>query len=157
MPLYVCRACMHSFFIDCQSLRELRITSVSKDAAIHKRNMGRIKCNSPVNFFKQHMRFPTFPPPPHKASLLSLATPPPPLKSSVAPEAGVISSSGGSDRGVLSTEGWPIRYDSCPWHIWRVRAVGECGRSIGSRRWPAAAPPLFTPALLLSLAGTGDK
>ncbi len=60
----LCRACMHSFFIDVQSLRELRITSVSKDAAIHKRNMGRIKCNGPVNFFpgrryfKQHMHFP---------------------------------------------------------------------------------------------------
>jgi hypothetical protein len=30
----VCRACMHSFFIDCQSLRELRITSVWRNAAI---------------------------------------------------------------------------------------------------------------------------
>ncbi len=27
------RACMHSFFIDCQSARELRITSISRDAA----------------------------------------------------------------------------------------------------------------------------
>ncbi len=32
----LCRACMHSFFIDCQSLRELRITSVLKNAAIQK-------------------------------------------------------------------------------------------------------------------------
>ncbi len=32
----VCRACMHSFFIDCQSLRELRITSVLRNAAIQK-------------------------------------------------------------------------------------------------------------------------
>ncbi len=30
----MCRACMHSFFIDCQSTRELRITSISRDAAI---------------------------------------------------------------------------------------------------------------------------
>ncbi len=33
-PVFVCRACMHSFFIDCQSLRELRITSVLRNAAI---------------------------------------------------------------------------------------------------------------------------
>jgi hypothetical protein len=32
----VCRACMHSFFIDCQSLRELRITSVLRNAVIQK-------------------------------------------------------------------------------------------------------------------------
>ncbi len=32
----LCRACMHSFFIDCQSLRELRITSVLKNAAFQK-------------------------------------------------------------------------------------------------------------------------
>jgi hypothetical protein len=30
----LCRACMHSFFIDCQSLRELRTTSVLMIAAI---------------------------------------------------------------------------------------------------------------------------
>ncbi len=30
----VCRACMHSFFIGCQSSRELRITSILRDAAI---------------------------------------------------------------------------------------------------------------------------
>jgi hypothetical protein len=32
----VCRACMHSFFIGCQSLRELRITSVLRNVAIQK-------------------------------------------------------------------------------------------------------------------------
>ena len=90
----VCCACMHSFFIDCQSLRELRITSVLRNAAIQGRNVGRIKCNGPVNFFperryfKQHMRFPAQPPPHHQASLLSLATPPPSLKSSVVLGAG---------------------------------------------------------------------
>ncbi len=30
----VCRACLHSFFIDCQSARELRITSIPRDAVI---------------------------------------------------------------------------------------------------------------------------
>ncbi len=30
----LCRACMHSFFIDCQSSGELRITSILRDAAI---------------------------------------------------------------------------------------------------------------------------
>ncbi len=32
----VCRTCMHSFLIDCQSLRELRITSVLRSAVIQK-------------------------------------------------------------------------------------------------------------------------
>ncbi len=40
LPRELCRACMHSFFNDCQSLRELRITSVWKDAAIHKKKYG---------------------------------------------------------------------------------------------------------------------
>ncbi len=31
---YLCRACLHSFFIDRQSTRELRITSIPRDAAI---------------------------------------------------------------------------------------------------------------------------
>jgi hypothetical protein len=35
---------MHSFFIDCQSLRELRIASVLMIAAIQQRNVGRIQC-----------------------------------------------------------------------------------------------------------------
>ncbi len=30
----VCRACLHSFFIDCQSTRELRITRILRDAVI---------------------------------------------------------------------------------------------------------------------------
>ncbi len=30
----LCRACLHSFFIDCQSARELRITSIPRDAVI---------------------------------------------------------------------------------------------------------------------------
>ncbi len=30
----LCRACLHSFFIGYQSARELRITSISRDAAI---------------------------------------------------------------------------------------------------------------------------
>ncbi len=30
----VCRACLHSFFIDRQSTRELRITSIPRDAVI---------------------------------------------------------------------------------------------------------------------------
>jgi hypothetical protein len=33
-------------------LRELRITSVLRNAAIQGRNVGRIKCNGPVNFFQ---------------------------------------------------------------------------------------------------------
>ena len=56
----VCRACMHSFFIDCQSLRELRITSVIRNVAIQKRNVGRIKCNGPVNFFSERRYFKQF-------------------------------------------------------------------------------------------------
>ncbi len=32
--IYLCRACLHSFFIDCQSTRGLRITSIPRDAAI---------------------------------------------------------------------------------------------------------------------------
>ncbi len=31
---FLCRACLHSFFIDHQSTRELRITSIPRDAAI---------------------------------------------------------------------------------------------------------------------------
>jgi hypothetical protein len=84
---------MHSFFIDCQSLRELRITSVLRKVAIQERNVGRIKCNGPVNFFLREEVFQAThafsrpaPPLPHQASLLSLATPPP--QSSVVPEAG---------------------------------------------------------------------
>ncbi len=109
----VCRACMHSFFIDCQSLRELRITSVLTIAAIQQRNVGRIKCNGPVNFFserryfKQHMRFPAQPPPPpHQASSPLLGNPPAPPP----PRAPLFWRRGhlrlwGSDRGVLSIEG----------------------------------------------------
>jgi hypothetical protein len=71
----MCRACMHSFFIDCQSLRELRITSVLMIAAIQQRNVGRIKCNGPVNFFSERStggrRWPAAtPPPPHPGSLV---------------------------------------------------------------------------------------
>jgi hypothetical protein len=47
----VCRASMPSFFIDCQSLRELRITSVLIIAAIQKRNVGRIQVQQPCEFF----------------------------------------------------------------------------------------------------------
>ena len=74
------------FFIDCQSLRELRITSVLMIAAIQKRNVGRIRCNGPVNFFserryfKQHMRFPALPPPPIKLRSSPWQPPPPPQK-----------------------------------------------------------------------------
>ncbi len=59
----LCRACMHSFFIDCHSLRELRITSVLMIAAIQKRDVGRIQVQRPCEFFLreevfqiQHMR-----------------------------------------------------------------------------------------------------
>ncbi len=48
---------MHSFFIDCQSLRKLRITSVLMIAAIQQRNVGRIKCKGPVNFFSERRYF----------------------------------------------------------------------------------------------------
>jgi hypothetical protein len=34
LGFFVCRACLHSFFIDCQSARELRITSIPRDAVI---------------------------------------------------------------------------------------------------------------------------
>ncbi len=72
---------MHSFFIDCQSLRELRITSLLIIAAIKKKEMWvGFKCNGPVNFLReevfqiQHMCFPALPPlPPHQALLLSLS------------------------------------------------------------------------------------
>jgi hypothetical protein len=46
--LLLCRACLHSFFIDHQSTRELRITSIPRDAAIQGRNVGGIKCNGPL-------------------------------------------------------------------------------------------------------------
>jgi hypothetical protein len=47
----VCRANVHSFFIDCQSLRELRITSVLIIAAIQRRNVGGIQVQRPCEFF----------------------------------------------------------------------------------------------------------
>jgi hypothetical protein len=85
----VCRASMHSFFIDCQSLRELRIMSVLIIAAIQKETWVGFKCNGPVNFFSERRYFKyntcvfppcpphSPPPPPAKLHLLSLVTPPP--------------------------------------------------------------------------------
>ncbi len=46
----VCHASMHSFFIDCQSLRELRITGVLIIAATQKEMWAGSKCNGPMNF-----------------------------------------------------------------------------------------------------------
>jgi hypothetical protein len=84
----LCRACMHSFFIDCQFLRELRITSVLIITAIQKEMWVGFKCNGPVNFFPERRYFkhntcvfpPCPPPPPHQASspLLGNLPPPPP-------------------------------------------------------------------------------
>ncbi len=76
-----------------------------KECSYSKRNVGRIKCNGPVNFlserryFKQHMRFPAQPPPPHQASSPLLGNPPPPSlpQSSVVPEAGTSRCSRGGD------------------------------------------------------------
>jgi hypothetical protein len=51
----LCRASVHSFFIDCQSLRELRITSVLMIAAIQKEMWVGFKCNGPVNFLREEV------------------------------------------------------------------------------------------------------
>ncbi len=152
------------FIIDCQSLRELRITSVQKDAALKQRNVGRIKCNGPVNFSQRGgvssntCVFPPCPPPPPSspAPLLGNHPPPPLPQSSVVPEAGS-SPALGLRQGRSLYRRVAHQIDRCLWHIWRVRAVRECSRSMGGRRWPAAAPPLPTPVLLLSLTGVGDK
>ncbi len=143
--MYLCRTSLHSFFIDCQSLRELRSTGVLI-IATQKRNMGRIQVQRPYEFFserryfkKKTLRFPALPPPPPtKLHLLSLVTPPP-SPSSVVVRQGHLWL-WGSDRGVLSGEGWPIKCDRSSWHIWWIRAVGEFGRSTGDRRWPTATP-----------------
>ena len=90
----VCRACMHSFFIDCQSLRELRITSVLRNVAIQKKEMWvGSNVTGPCEFFLREEVFQAThafsrlaPPPSSFAPLLD--NPPPPLKSSVVPEAG---------------------------------------------------------------------
>ncbi len=88
----LCRASMHSFFVDCQSLRELRITSVLIIAAIKKKTWVGFKCNGPVNFFSERRYFKyntcVFPPcpppplpPPRQASSPLLGNPPPFLSS----------------------------------------------------------------------------
>ena len=90
----VCRASVHSFFIDCQSLRELQITSVLIIAAIQKEMWVGFKCNGPVNFFSERRYFKyntcVFPPcPPHQASSPLLGNPPsPPPKLRCCREAG---------------------------------------------------------------------
>ncbi len=116
------------------------------------------KCNGLVNFFSERRYFkcntcvfPPCPPPPPSSFISSPFQSPPP--SSV-----VVVKQGhlwlwGSDRGVLSREGWPIKDDSCSWHIWWIRAMGEFGRSTGGRRWPTATHPPSTPAPLVSLVG----
>ncbi len=87
-----------------------------------KRNVGRIKCNGLVNFFLREEVFQAthafFPPslPPHQASTPLLGNPPPPPKAPLFQRRGHLRL-WGSDRGVLSIEGWPIRYDSSHWHI----------------------------------------
>jgi hypothetical protein len=48
--LYLCRASMHSFFIDCQSLSELRITSVLIIAITQKEMWMGFKCNGLIIF-----------------------------------------------------------------------------------------------------------
>ncbi len=151
----LCRACMHSFFINCQSLRELRITSVLMITAIQKEMWvgssvtalwifsQREGISNPTHAFSR----PAPPPPPHQASSPLLGNHPP-------PKAPLLWRRGhlrlwGSERGVLSIEGWPIRYDSRLWHIWWVRAVREYGGSTGGRRWPTAAPPPPHPGSLV--------
>ena len=54
---HLCRASVHSFFIDCQSLRELRITSVLIITAFQKEMWVGFKCNGPVNFFSERRYF----------------------------------------------------------------------------------------------------
>ncbi len=151
----LCRASMHSFFIDCQSLRELRITGVLIIEATQKEMWVGSKCNGPVNFFSERRYFKhntcVFPhcpppPPPNKLHLLSLVTPPPPSSAFVVKQGHLWL--WGSDRGVLSREGWPIKCDRGSWHIWWIRAVGEFGRSTGDRRWPTATPPPPRPVSL---------
>jgi hypothetical protein len=113
----VCRASMRSFFIDCHSLRELRITSVLIIAAIQKETWVGFKCNGPVNFFSERRYFKyntcVFPPcqppppvlPPRQASSPLLGNPPPPL-SSQAPllSRGRDISGSGAPTGVFSPE-----------------------------------------------------
>ncbi len=116
------------------------------------------KCNGLVNFFSERRYFkhktcnfpPCPPPPPIKLHLLSLPTPlPPPPPKLRCCEAGTSLALGLRQR--CSREGWPIKDDSCSWHIWWIRAVGEFGRSTGGMRWPTATPPPSTPAPLVSL------
>jgi hypothetical protein len=83
----VCRASMHSFFIDCQSLRELRITSVLIIAITQKRCGWDSSVTAPQFFLReevlkiQHMRFPPSPTPrlpPASPPLLGSLPPSPP-------------------------------------------------------------------------------
>ncbi len=82
---FVCHESVHSFFfIDCQSLRELRIMSVLIIAAIQKEMWVGFKCNGPVNFSQRggisnttHEFSRPAPPPPHQASSPLLGNPPP--------------------------------------------------------------------------------
>ena len=122
----LCRACMHSFFHRLSILERATDHKCIKECSYSKRNVGRIKCNGPVNFSQRGgissntCVFPPSPPPPPPSGFFSSPwqLPPPPLS----PKAPLFQRRGhlrlwGSDRGVLSIEGWPIRYDSSPWHI----------------------------------------
>ena len=93
----VCRACLHFFFIDHQSVRELRITRILKDAVFQGRNVLGPNEQS-VEFFPRRGGI---------SSHTCLFSPqlPPPLPSSVVSEAGRSLCIQGSDRGVLSIEG----------------------------------------------------
>ena len=84
----LCRACLHFFFIDHQSVRELRITRILKDAVFQGRNVLGPNEQS-VEFFPRRggisshtclFLAPTSSPPlppPHQAWPLSLRFPPP--------------------------------------------------------------------------------
>ncbi len=131
-----------------------------KECSYSKRNLGRIKCNGPVNFFserryfKQHMRFPAQPPPPpHQASTPLLGNPPPPPpQSSVVPEAGTSPALG-------LRQGRSL-HRRVTYQIWQKPLAYMMGqsrermRSEHRRQEMADSSP---PVLLLSLAGIGDK
>jgi hypothetical protein len=67
--------------------------------------VGRTKCNGPVNFFPGEEVFSS-----HTCFSLLGNPPPPPPKAPLSQRRGHLRLQG-SDRGVLSIEGWPIRYD----------------------------------------------
>jgi hypothetical protein len=117
----LCRASMHSFFIDCQSLRELRITSVLIIAITQKEMRVGFKCNGLIIFSQRGgaskyntcvSRLPRPPPPrlPPSSSWFPppfFLPPPPQLRCFWAGRLWLWC----SGRGVLSREGWSVKYD----------------------------------------------